>query len=472
MLVDLGVYPVPREGIAAEGIAHALHTSLVAVIDAGEAEKGKLKRGDQLEQLDSSLALCEAQANLRLYTVERVCIVAHLLRISEKSEHALGVMRSDKVHKARRNLGGIGRIKIGQRRRESLRVAVLGKIEQSLSRGIIHDAVELCTSEIRAALAVCDLVRRNFPDLADKNTLGVDRMNTVAQFLKEAVGELVGYVKTPAIDARAHIMISNSTLAGEKLAAEVDVGIEPRKDSDSPPAGIIRRPLFLGSMEIVPTMIGRIRIFCGQTVTAEFIKIAAVASRMIENAVEDDLHPSRVHGFDKGVKCLASAKAFVNFEIVRGIVFMVACRLKDGRKIEDIYAERLEVIKFLDDSPKIAAEEVIVLDLGTAIFGILRGSVFPIFVENDIVPIADLALTACKAVEEDMVHHTAAEPLGNLEIGAVNGHAKFAPFIMNESEIDIVNRACKETFPASAENICIVKKPRGRTSAQSGCIEA
>ena len=35
-------------------------------------------------------------------------------------------------------------------------------------------------------------------------------------------------------------------------------------------------------------MIGRVLVTCGQTVSAVFVKISAVASRVIENTVKDD----------------------------------------------------------------------------------------------------------------------------------------------------------------------------------------
>ena len=267
-------------------------------------------------------------------------------------------------------------------------------------------------------------------------------------------------------------MLGNAALAREKLTALALVRIKPRQDPDAPPSGIIRRALLFGSVEIVPRMIGRRGIASGQTVSAEFVEISAVASRVVENAVEDDLHPPLVRGFDECSESLLTAEFIRDLHIIRGIVFVIADGIEDGGKIEHAHAERLEIIELFDDSPKIAAEEVVVLDLRAAIFGILRHSVFPIGIEDRIRAVKGVAFALGKSIKKNVVHHTAAEPLGYLKIGAVDGKSEFVPILLDQSEADVIRGACGKLLLASAENICIVKKPRIRLSAERGCVEA
>ena len=297
-------------------------------------------------------------------------------------------------------------------------------------------------------------------------------MNSFAELFKESVGELVCNVKAPAVDALAHIMLGNAVFTCKKFTTRVDMSIESRQDSDAPPSRVIGRALLFGCVEIIPFVIGRAFIARGATVSAVFVEISAVASRVVENTIEDDLHSSCVRGFDECLESLLAAEFIRDLQVIRGVVFMIADGIEDRREIKYIHAEGFEIIKLFDNSPKIAAEEVVVLDLRSAVFGILRNAVFPIGIKDCVVTITYISLSLCKTVEKNMIHYPTAEPRGHAIFGAIDGQAKFVPILRYKFKIDVILRARDKLFPASAENICIVKKPRLRSTAKRGCIEA
>ena len=122
---------------------------------------------------------------------------------------------------------------------KSVAIPVFYKVNTSRPEGIVHYAIKLTASEIAASLAVCYLIRRIFPDLTDKDSLGILRLHGCAEFIEKIIGKLVCNVKSPSSDTLSHVHCANACLACEVPAAGAVSVIELRKDADTPPGQIL-----------------------------------------------------------------------------------------------------------------------------------------------------------------------------------------------------------------------------------------
>ena len=179
------------------------------------------------------------------------------------------------------------------------------------------------------------------------------------------------------------------------------------------PPGLI----FIGIItEAEPLPEGRVNVTVCSRFTVFFVsvKIEAIVSRMIENTVEDNVNIPFLSLCYKLLKCSLAAEHTVYLKIVSRVVLMVGVRLEDGAEVDNSNSQRLEIIQLLYNSPEISAEEHIVRQLISVLFGVLHHSPVPVSVQYGIVSLPNLALSLTEAVNEDMVHNSALEPLGRL----------------------------------------------------------
>ena len=82
---------------------------------------------------------------------------------------------------------------------------------------------------------------------------------------------------------------------------------------------------------------------------------------MIEYTVKYDFYPLLLRGFYKCDKCFFTAKDRIDCHIICRVVFMVGCGSENRAEIYSSCAERLDVIKLFNNTPKSAAVEYIVI---------------------------------------------------------------------------------------------------------------
>ena len=159
---------------------------------------------------------------------------------------------------------------------------------------------------------------------------------------------------------------------------------------------------------------------------------------MIENAVKDDAHPRRVSSLKESGKRRVAAEAWIDVQIVRRIVFMVGGGGKDRRKIYHRNTERGKIGQLFTHAPKIAAEKHIVFHRVARTHGILRHAARPVVVNDRIVAVPCLSLAAKKAIDKNMVHYPAAEPVGRAVIIRIHKKAEPAAALAHERKVNIV----------------------------------
>ena len=128
---------------------------------------------------------------------------------------------------------------------------------------------------------------------------------------------------------------------------------------------------------------------------------------------------NRPSGQDLAVVVHYFAKVRVNVVVILGIVFVIGWRNKDRIEIDDLHAEVFEIIELVHDPLQIAAvvlpgvigrgRTVPVLDLQhlAAVVSVLAGQHIVVRV------------TVAKTVREDLIHHCAVGPVGDLEFRGI-----------------------------------------------------
>ena len=84
------------------------------------------------------------------------------------------------------------------------------------------------------------------------------------------------------------------------------------------------------------------------------MKRPEAATRVVEDAVEDDPHPARVGRVEQLAQRVVAPEERIDAEIVVGVVAMVGGGRKDRRQVERGDADILEVVEAFDDPEEVA----------------------------------------------------------------------------------------------------------------------
>ena len=412
----VGIAALPGEGAAVVGVAEALETRLIAVVDAGHAGQRHLQqRGEP-----------EARAREGLLTV--VELVGRALRVgqlvllgrpAQDGEQAHAVVGAEHVQAVRQRLGRVVLDELLENVGQLGGGRLAGEVAQDArTKRIVHHAVELLALEVLAELAVRPLVGRVLPHLADDEGIVLLGGRGGLELADEGVGQLIGHVEAPAARAGAQPPADDAVLAVDVVPVSgvglLDVG----QVLDAPPAAVAAVLLHL-----VPRVVrgGRILRRAHVGVVPERVEVARVAAGVVEDAVEDDGDAVRLRIGAERAERLLVAEQRIDALVVGRVVAVVARRLEDRVEVERGDAERLEVAELLADALERAAVEV----PGEHLVGLLVE-----LVGDGLVPVLDEAalgslargierlgalapiVAAGEAIGEDLVDDAVAVPVG------------------------------------------------------------
>ena len=109
-------------------------------------------------------------------------------------------------------------------------------------------------------------------------------------------------------------------------------------------------------------------------VSDNVLKFVPPIAAVVEHAVEDDAHPPGMYAVHQPPQVVLRAEGRVNLEIIGRVVFVIRRRTEYRRQIQARHAERLDIIKPLRDSRKVAAHEILPRRRGTPGVRVCRGA--------------------------------------------------------------------------------------------------
>ena len=232
--------------------------------------------------------------------------------------------------------------------------------------------------KIGSPLAVRNLYRRVFPNLAyDEHILAL-ALDTRAKFVRKIDGQFVHDVESPTLYADFRPLVDDAVVTQNQIAKSFRALVDGRHDGATPPARV-----FVGIFcEIIPVEVRRLfALVCAQIgVRSLFVEILAVRTRVVKHAVEHNFYALFVGFFYEIFKLFFRAEQGIYFQIIPRIVAVIRARLEHGRKVNQSYAERLKIIEFRDYTLDIAAEKVVRAVI-SAVFGDI-GAFIPVGVQS------------------------------------------------------------------------------------------
>ena len=281
------------------------------------------------------------------------------------------------------DLTGIPHIQRAHPLGELLRIERLfcKKVEQRLGHGIIHDPVVLVSAKIGTRIMPI------FPDDDDIPIVCLDRL---AEIMPKIVGDLVGHIQPPAVDAVFSDPIQRHI---DEVRLGLCVGkIELRHISAGGKTFVVAlfRVHFL-STDDEPIEIRRVL-----PVAEHVLKIREAFAAMVEHGIHHDADPQRVRLFDEPAQFFLRAELRIYLIIVVNIVLVVGDGAKYGRQIERRDAQPFEIAKLLADARKVSPRKALRMR-EIAPFQIDIGILF-------------LGVAAEKPIDEDLIEHRALHP--------------------------------------------------------------
>eukprot|EP00166_Cyanidium_caldarium_P002025 ctg_2071.g429 len=388
---------------------------LVAVVDGGHARQG----GDQGERA--------AQPRQRVRPVVVAAVhrrVVALRLVVEQKQRAGG--RLQRVHPAGKGGGGDGR-----QHRVAAVVVVVAQLR--VAPKLQHRAQHQVVGPRVPSGAVVDRVAGEMPRLADDARVGVLGLDCLAKAGPEIGGQLLRRVQPPAVRPGRH-----------RRGGVVGV-VRSRRVGQPPPGDGVVRPEHIhlhrrilaveaGSFDVgadegeeivIRAVAGGARADGAALPLEAAIAIEQhrVAGGGAEDAVQDDVHATAVCLLGQSEEQVGAAEGARHTFKVGHVVAGVRRRLEHRHQIQDVDAEVLQVIQFVQDALQIAAVELILVGTGPRAVRLLR-------VVHRLVPgrvvehgravavgvvgrgvIA--AITVAEAVRQDVVHrHAVLEPIG------------------------------------------------------------
>ena len=342
------VATVPRIGAAVARVAETFHTTLVTVVDAGNALVGHLE-----ERREPKAALSKSPPCLRQASGEIIWPRLPVRMVERATQHAhetRAIMAREQVQRGSHGLGRIVLRDLHEALRRIRRADVAEKeVEHRRAERIVHRAVELGTQQVATQLAIADLVRRILPDLAQDECVRALGERGGLDVLDELVRQLVRYVEAPAArtggEPVAHDALGSRD---EVLVARVRL-VHGRQVVDAPPS-------LVGTVVVEgePVRIGRggfarLRAASGDLRLAGLpgawlgiglvaVEVAAVRAHMVEDAVKDDRDAELSRLAAEPGESLFVTKHRVDVHEVSRVIAMAAASLEDRVQIDDGHA--------------------------------------------------------------------------------------------------------------------------------------
>ena len=212
------------------------------------------------------------------------------------------------------------------------------KPEDCIAKRVVHHAVQLPAQQIPAAHTVSCLVGGVFPHFAEHHGVFILRFRGAVQAVNKAVRQLVGNVQAPAGSTGLKPMPDDTVFAVDIVVIRRIFLAHIRQRDEIPPTFVVVRP----APKAVPRVIrGRLRaVRAAVAVAALAVKINAVAARVAENTVEQNVNVALFRRRAQRAEVFLIAEQRVNFLIVRRVVTVVGVRFKNGVQINAGHAER------------------------------------------------------------------------------------------------------------------------------------
>ena len=265
-------------------------------------------------------------------------------------------------------------------------------------------------------MAVADLVGGIFPDLAEKQRVGLLGEHGLFDLGQEVIGKLVGHIQAPAVSAGAQPFAGHAVLAQEPLAYQFGALIDGGHIAHAPPAVI--RAVLVEIKRIAPRRILALpRAHAG--VVAVAVEVDRIVARVVEHTVQNDGNAQLLGCLAQLRKVLLGAQDWVDLGVIGGVVAVVARGFKNGVEVDGCKAQLGYARQVFLDTLERSAVEVPGLD----------GAVLGALVHRRLVPVLDHAalnaltrffdlgqralapvLVAGIAIGEDLVDHTALVP--------------------------------------------------------------
>ena len=111
----------------------------------------------------------------------------------------------------------------------------------------------------------------------------------------------------------------------------------------------------------IPTAVGRVvrLVSADSVISRKFVEVAAVRARMGEYAIEHDPYAERVCLCAECSKLILITKDRIDPVIVRRVITVVACGLKNRVEIDRCHTQSGKIAEFLADTVDIPSEEVV-----------------------------------------------------------------------------------------------------------------
>src|SRR5258708_5050099 len=92
-----------------------------------------------------------------------------------------------------------------------------------------------------------------------------------------------------------------------------------------------------------------------RSVFENIVKVEIAPTGVIEDAIQHDLHAALVEFVAQCIKGFVPTQQRINLIIVMGMVAVIAGTLEDGREVDRVYAEFLQVIEMFDHTVQVTA---------------------------------------------------------------------------------------------------------------------
>ena len=122
---------------------------------------------------------------------------------------------------------------------EGVRLAS-GKADDRPAERIVHHAVERIAQGIITAVTVADLEHCILPDLADNGAAGLFGLRRIAYEREHIVGQLIGYVESPAACSAPEPELNNAVIGADNIVLPAFILlVYLREVLEAPPAAVI-----------------------------------------------------------------------------------------------------------------------------------------------------------------------------------------------------------------------------------------
>ena len=302
------------------------------------------------------------------------------------------------------------------------------KGEGIVAKRIVHDGVERIAQSVFSLFPVTLFDDGVLPYLSDDGSLAVGLFNGFSYKSESLIRELVRYIEPPSGSSFFQPGLNDRLFPRYDIVLPRGlVFVDIRKIFKSPPAFVI-----IGkAAECIPFVIGRLLSLTGAfgRVVAVSVEIDAVASGVIENPVEYDMHPHGGSSFAEKGKILLIAQNRIDLQIIRSVVTVVASCLEDRVQVYAADPELFQIGELVGYTSECAAEEIVrsvILFKGTRLpfhFVIEKSVKIRCLSQGAVVfytVFCSFIIRESETVRKDLIHDCFFEPLRSFEIRQIN----------------------------------------------------